>query len=105
MRTSRGKTTTIDATLQDLTSILRENYWHMETKGAEAMKLVWEELATNRQGFEETAEEMGVALDDFFKAAALLGEWLRTNGMMYKSPIEASLEIRKEKLKFPEGPK
>jgi len=105
VRTSPGKKTKIDPTLQDVVSVLRENYWHMDVKGAEAMRFLWEELATNKEGFEQTAKDMGVEMDHFFKAASLLGEWLRVNGMMYKSPMEASLEIRKEKLKFPEGPK
>lgn len=99
------KKVTVNESLQDLVALLRENYWHMSTTGAEAMRDLWAELASNKEGFEDTAKQVGVSLEDFHQAANLLGEWLRVNGMIHRSPMEASMDIRTEKLKFPEGPK
>ena len=100
-----AKKLVINESLKDLVALLRENYWHMSVTGVEAMRDLWSELASNGPGFEETAKEIGVKLEDFHQAANLLGEWLRTNGMMDRSPMEASMDIRAEKLRFPEGPK
>lgn len=88
----------------ELVELLREEYWHMSTTGAQAMSNFWAEMADNKSGFEETAAELGVTLQDFARAASLLAEWLSINDLMYKSPMEQSVEIRTEKLKFPEGP-
>jgi hypothetical protein len=94
-----------EESIHDLVALLRENYWYLSTTGAEAMRDLWGEMASNRSGFEETAAEMNVSLDDFAKAAGMLGEWLRINGMLHKSPMEASVEIRTEKLGAPPGPR
>jgi len=91
--------------LQDLVALLRESYWHGPVTGAEAMRDIWSEFADNREGFEETARDMSVSVDDFHRAANVLADWLRTNGMMDRSPLGASADIRKEKLKFPEHSK
>jgi len=91
--------------LEDLAALLRENYWHMSVTGAEAMRDLWSEFASNSEGFEETAREMGVSMDDLYRAANMFAEWLRSNSMINSSPMEASVEIRKEKLRVPEGPK
>jgi len=99
------KTLKIGESTQDIVALLRENYWHMSVNGAQAMRDMWTELADNEAGFKETAQQLGVGIGVFHEAANLLGEWLRVNGMMDRSPLDASLEIRKEKLKFPEATK
>lgn len=88
--------------LSELVSLLRDTYWNLGTNGAEAMSSFWGEMATNREGFATTAEEMGVAVSDFARAGNLLAEWLRANELLFKSPMEVSLEIRGEKLKLPD---
>lgn len=95
----------VNDSLVELVDLLRENYWYLDVGGARAMADLWSEIAENRNGFEETAREIGVTLNDFVKAASLLGEWMIANDVLYKSPMEQSVEIRTEKLAFPEGPR
>lgn len=89
----------------EIVDLLRENYWYLGVTGAQAMEALWGEIASNRSGFEETASEFGSTIQDFVRATSLLGDWFAINDLLYKSPLEQSVEIRTEKLKFPEGPR
>lgn len=97
-----GETMRDNESLQDLVALLRESYWKGTVSGAEAMRDIWAEFADNREGLEETARDIKVTIDDFHQAANMLAGWLRTNGLMDRSPMATSADIRKEKLKFPE---
>lgn len=88
----------------ELVDLLRENYWYLEVTGARAMMDLWSDVAEQREGFEETMGELGLNARDFVRGACLLAEWFAVNDLLYKSPMEQSMGVRAEKLKFPEGP-
>jgi hypothetical protein len=89
----------------ELVDLLREEYWRMGTTGCEAMAYLWSEMSENRSGFRDFMDQHDITEQTLVRAVSLLGEWLTINELLYKSPMEQSMEIRAEKLKFPEGPR
>jgi hypothetical protein len=89
----------------ELVDLLREEYWRMGVTGCEAMAHLWAEMADNRSGYESFLEEHHISYQTLVRGVSLLGEWLTLNDLLFKSPMEQSIEIRAEKLKFPEGPR
>lgn len=88
----------------ELMDLLRENYWYLDVTGSRALSDLWGDVAHKQDLFQETLNELGVTMKDYSRAASLLAEWFVVNDLLHKSPMEQSVEIRTEKLQFPEGP-
>jgi len=90
--------------VDELVDLLRENYWYLQITGAQAMADLWSDVNAEKVGLEETVEGLGTTVQEFVVAASLLGQWFAVNDLLYKTPMEQSVEVRTEKLGFPDGP-
>lgn len=83
-----------NTTVKDLVDILSQNYWYLGITGSEAMANIWQEIAENRTGVEETCRELGVGMQQFVQAASLLGEWFAVSDALHIGAIDFAQQKR-----------